>query len=75
MMMSHNEISITNNFDHALIYIMHKFHASTTFHWVGFFSPESQPSRMQIFVKVYPWNPAQVFHMGDMIYFYHQDGF
>ena len=44
---SYNKVSIAYNFDHILIYIMCKFHVSTTFHWF-YFSPERQPSKMQI---------------------------
>ena len=52
-----NEISFTSNFDHVLIYIMYKFHGSTTFinlifqlkvsppkcRYLATFGPESLP--------------------------------
>ena len=42
-----NEISFTYNFGNILIYNMYNFHVATIFHWFHF-SPESQPSKMQI---------------------------
>ena len=62
------------NFDHVLIYIICKFHASTTFNWFFFLSQKSA-SRMQIFAEVCPWKLPQVLHIGYMIYFYYQNGF
>ena len=48
-----NNISNTYYFDRVLIYIMCKFHASKYFHCFVF-SPESQPSKMQICANSWP---------------------
>ena len=66
-------LSFTYNFDHVLIYIMCKFHISTTFHW--FFSPDSQFFKMQICSKIWLWTPSKILQMFYMIYFYFQKWF